>query len=82
MLSEHECYYGLGMNALGSYVLSKHERYYGLSMDALEPCALGLLWFGMDALVTVCSRSTYALERRTLVLFGLVTVRSCTTNVL
>ena len=51
----------------GKRMLSEHERYYGL---------------GMDALVTVCSRNTYALGRGTLLLFGLVTVRSRNTNVL
>ena len=50
MLSKHERYYGLGMDALvivcsgntnvfmvgaGNRMLSKHERYYGLGMDAL-----------------------------------------------
>ena len=34
MLSEHECYYGVGMDAL-VIVCSEHERYYGLGMDAL-----------------------------------------------
>ena len=59
MLSNHECYYGLGMGALftvcsrttlwsghgcsGDRMLLKHERYHGL---------------GMDALVTVRSRTT------------------------
>ena len=44
MLSKHERYYGLGMDALVIVcyrMLSKSERYYGL---------------GMDALVIVCSR--------------------------
>ena len=63
MLSKHERYYGLGMDALVIVWSSKHERYYGL---------------GMDALVIVCSRNTnvimvwawmlwsaYALQRRT-----------------
>ena len=105
MLSNHECYYGLSMDALftvcsrttnvimvwawvlwlpyaleprmllwsghgcsGYRMLSNHECYYGL---------------GMDALVTICSRTTnvimvwawvlwlpYALEPRTLLWFG------------
>ena len=44
MLSKHERYYGLGMDALVIVCLSKHERYYGL---------------GMDALVSVCSPKTH-----------------------
>ena len=43
MLSKHERYYGLGMDALVIVCSSKHERYDGL---------------GMDALVIVCSRNT------------------------
>ena len=48
MLSKHERYYGLGMDALVTVcsrnrnvimvwacMLSKHERYYGLGMDVL-----------------------------------------------
>ena len=45
MLSKHERYYGLGMNALvsvcsrytntGNGMLSKSERYFGLGMDVL-----------------------------------------------
>ena len=82
MLSKHERYYGLGMDALviacstllwfghgcSRYrMLSKHERYYGL---------------GMDALVIVCSRkanvimvwasmlsSAHALQTRTTLWF-------------
>ena len=45
MLSKHERYYGLGMDALVTVcsMLLEHERNYGL---------------GMDALVTVCSWNT------------------------
>ena len=62
VLVDHECYYGLGMDAL---VTVYHERYYGLSMVIVcswttnvimvwawmhwSPCARGprtLLWFG------------------------------------
>ena len=39
-----------GHGCTGNRMLSEHEYYHGL---------------GMDALVTVCSRNTYALERRT-----------------
>ena len=58
MLSKHERFYGLGMDALvsvcstflwlghgcpGNRTLSKHKRHHGL---------------GMDALVSACSRNT------------------------
>ena len=43
MLLEHECYYGLGMDAKGHPMLLEHECYSGL---------------GMDALVTVCFWNT------------------------
>ena len=52
MLSKHQLYYGLGMDALvlwfgqgcaGNRMFSKQEHYYGL---------------GMDGLVSACSRST------------------------
>ena len=43
MLSKHERYHGLGMDAVVAVCCQKHERYCGL---------------GMDAVVTVSSRNT------------------------
>ena len=63
MLSRHERYYGLGMDAAQvNGMLSKHERYHSLGMDALVAvCSRNMkvcYSLSMDALVIVCSWST------------------------
>ena len=68
LLEPERNYYGLGMDALVTYMLLGHERNYGLGMDALVTYMLleheQNYDLGMDAL------SVYALGTRTKLWFG------------
>ena len=82
MLSEHERYYDLRMDALVSVCSRNTNVIMVWAWMLWSAYALGMVW-GMDALVRVCSRNTnvimvwawmlwsgYALGTRTLLWFG------------